>query len=54
MHTLALYKPRFFIIEAGGSFDLLADYCASLGLSVNKVKIRSSEIRFRSIRLHPD
>ena len=39
MHTLALYKPRFFIIEAGGSFDLLADYCASLGLSVNKVKI---------------
>ncbi len=39
MHTLALYKPRFFIIEAGGSFNLLADYCASLGLSVNKVKI---------------
>jgi conjugative transfer ATPase len=39
MHTLALYKPRFFIIEAGGSFDLLADYCASLGLTVNKVKI---------------
>jgi conjugative transfer ATPase len=39
MHALALYKPRFFIIEAGGSFDLLADYCANLGLSVNKVKI---------------
>ena len=39
MHTLALYKPRLFIIEAGGSFDLLADYCTSLGLSVNKVKI---------------
>ena len=31
MHMLALYKPRFFIIEAGGSFDLLADYCASAG-----------------------
>lgn len=39
MHTLALYKPQFFIIEAGGSFDLLADYCAHLGLSVNKVKM---------------
>lgn len=39
MHMLALYKPRFFIIEAGGSFDLLADYCQTLGLSVNKIKI---------------
>ncbi len=39
MHTLALYNPRLFIIDAGGSFDLLADYCNSLGLSVNKVKI---------------
>lgn len=39
MHNLALYNPRFFIIDAGGSFDLLADYCQSLGLSVNKVKI---------------
>ena len=45
MHALALYKPRFFIIEAGGSFDLLADYCASLGLSVNKVKIDPNIIR---------
>ena len=39
MHQLALYNPRLFIIEAGGSFDLLADYCAHLGLKVNKVKI---------------
>lgn len=39
MHMLALYNPRFFIIEAGGSFDLFADYCAHLGLTVNKVKI---------------
>ncbi len=38
-HNLALYKPRLFIVEAGGSFDLLADYCKSHGLTVNKVKI---------------
>lgn len=38
-HDLALYNPRFFIIDAGGSFDLLGDYCASLGLTVNKIKI---------------
>lgn len=39
MQALALYNPRLFIIDAGGSFDLLADYCASLGLTINKVKI---------------
>lgn len=38
-HQLALYNPRLFIIEAGGSFDLFADYCESLGLKVNKVKM---------------
>lgn len=49
MQALALYNPRFFIIDAGGSFDLLADYCASLGLSVNKVKIDPK----RPISLNP-
>ncbi len=39
MHHLALYNPRLFIIEAGGSFDLFGDYCAALGLTVNKIKI---------------
>lgn len=39
MHVLALYNPRLFIIEAGGSFDLFAHYCQSLGLSVNHLKI---------------
>jgi type IV secretory pathway VirB4 component len=39
MHMLALYNPRVFIIEAGGSFDLLGEYCQRYGLSVNKVKI---------------
>lgn len=39
MQDLALYGSRFFIIDAGGSFDLLGDYCKSLGLIVNKIKI---------------
>lgn len=38
-HDLALYHSRFFIIDAGGSFNLLGDYCKSLGLTVNKIKI---------------
>lgn len=43
MQLLTLYNPRLFFIEAGGSFDLLADYCASLGLHVNKVKINPKQ-----------
>ncbi len=39
MQDLALYDSRFFIIDAGGSFDLLGDYCQSLGLTVKKIKI---------------
>jgi conjugative transfer ATPase len=39
MHDLALYNSRFFIIDAGGSFDLLGDYCQTFGLTVNKIKI---------------
>jgi conjugative transfer ATPase len=39
IQTLALYNSRFFIVEAGGSFDLLGDYCKMYGLSVNKIKI---------------
>lgn len=38
-HDLALYQSRFFIIDAGGSFDLLGDYCQSFGLTVKKIKI---------------
>jgi conjugative transfer ATPase len=38
-HHLALYNPRLFILEAGGSFNLFGDYCESLGLTVNKIKI---------------
>jgi conjugative transfer ATPase len=39
MQDLALYNSRFFIIDAGGSFDLLGDYCSSLGLTVKKIKV---------------
>ncbi|OBW98226.1 conjugative transfer ATPase [Gallibacterium anatis] len=37
---MAVYRPRLFIIEAGNSFGLMADYAASLGLSVNKVTLK--------------
>ncbi len=49
MQLLTLYNPRLFFIEAGGSFDLLADYCASLGLIINKIKIDPK----RPISLNP-
>jgi conjugative transfer ATPase len=39
MYLLARYFPRIFIIDVGGSFDLLGEYCKSLGLKVNKIKI---------------
>lgn len=37
---LGIARPRIFIIEAGNSFGLLADYCAGQGLSVNKVALK--------------
>ncbi|HEH1509540.1 TPA: conjugative transfer ATPase, partial [Proteus mirabilis] len=37
---MAVRRPRLFIAEAGNSFGLLADYYASLGLSVNKVSVK--------------
>ncbi len=39
MYLLARYNPRMFIIDVGGSFNLLGDYCKSLGLKVNKIKV---------------
>jgi conjugative transfer ATPase len=38
MHDMAIYRPRVFIIEKGGSFDLLAQYFAATGLKVNRIK----------------
>ncbi|MCC3701668.1 conjugative transfer ATPase [Rouxiella badensis] len=37
---MAVHRPRLFIAEAGNSFGLLADYFASLGLTVNKISIK--------------
>ncbi len=36
---LAVYRPRVFIIEAGGSFDLLAQHLQHHGLSVHQVTL---------------
>lgn len=37
---MALHRPRLFIIEAGNSFGLMADYVAAHGLTVNKISLR--------------
>jgi len=39
MQLVAVYRPRLFIVEAGNSFGLFGDYAASLGLTVNRVKL---------------
>jgi len=38
-YLLARYFPKMFIIDVGGSFDVLGEYCKSLGLTINKIKI---------------
>ncbi|MDC9623075.1 conjugative transfer ATPase [Xenorhabdus sp. XENO-7] len=40
VQLMAIHRPRLFIVEAGNSFGLLADYYQSLGLSVNKISIK--------------
>ncbi|CAB5671119.1 type IV secretion system ATPase VirB4 [Delftia tsuruhatensis] len=35
----AIYRPRLFIVEAGNSFGLFGEFAASLGLTVNRVKL---------------
>ena len=37
---MAVHRPRLFIIEAGNSFGLLADWFESLGLTVNRVALK--------------
>ena len=39
MQMMAIYRPRFIIVELGGSFDLLGDYFRENGLSVNRVTL---------------
>ncbi len=37
---MAVHRPRLFVVEAGNSFGLLADWFGSLGLSVNRVALK--------------
>ncbi|MYE82163.1 MAG: conjugative transfer ATPase, partial [Gammaproteobacteria bacterium] len=37
---MATHRPRLFVVEAGNSFGLLADWFESLGLSVNRVALK--------------
>tara|TARA_R110001592_G_scaffold316364_1_gene592807 strand:+ start:41783 stop:44773 length:2991 start_codon:yes stop_codon:yes gene_type:complete len=37
---MAMLRPRLFIIEAGNSFGLLADYFETRGMTVNKVSLK--------------
>ena len=37
---MAVHRPRLFVIEAGNSFGLLADWFESLGLSVHRVALK--------------
>ncbi|HFD11910.1 MAG TPA: conjugative transfer ATPase, partial [Crenotrichaceae bacterium] len=39
LQMIALYRPRVFIIEVGGSFELLGKYLAHHGVSVNQVTL---------------
>ncbi len=36
---ISIYKARIYIIEKGGSFKLLGEYCKHFGLSVNQVTL---------------
>ena len=42
MQMTAAHRPRIFIIEKGGSFGLLGQYFASLGVSVHSVAMKPS------------
>ncbi|EAZ9289237.1 conjugative transfer ATPase [Salmonella enterica] len=37
---MALHRPRLFIVEAGNSFGLTADYAKRYGLTVNKISLK--------------
>ena len=37
---MAVYRPRLFVVEAGNSFGLLADYFKLMGLTVNKISLK--------------
>jgi len=35
----AIYRPRMFVVEAGNSFGLFAEFARQLGMTVNRVKL---------------
>ncbi|VEJ09393.1 conjugative transfer ATPase [Actinobacillus delphinicola] len=37
---MAMYRPRLFIIEAGNSFGLMAEYAKRYGLTVNHIQLK--------------
>lgn len=39
MQTMAVYRPRIVVIDAGNSFGLLSDYFKTQGIRVNRVEI---------------
>ena len=43
LQVAAIYGARIYIIEKGGSFKLLGDYCRYFGLSVNQVTLHPKE-----------
>ncbi|MDN8600309.1 conjugative transfer ATPase [Citrobacter sp. S2-9] len=40
VQLMALHRPRLFIVEAGNSFGLTADYARRHGLTVNKISLK--------------
>ncbi|PJG82801.1 conjugative transfer ATPase [Caviibacterium pharyngocola] len=40
--VMAIHRPRLFIVEAGNSFGLFADYAERYGLSVNRISLSPS------------
>lgn len=37
---MAIYRPRLFVIEAGNSFGLMAEYAERYGLTVNRIQLK--------------
>lgn len=44
LQLMAIYRPRLFIVEVGGSFNLFADHLERHGLAVNRVTLRPGEL----------
>lgn len=48
---MAVYRPRTFVVEAGNSFGLLADYAERFGLTVNRITLAQTvALSYRSFQ----